>query len=118
MNVIVTPWRIPLTGVFYDLSYSFASLDCPLRKPYCGGGFFPRTSKANLMQNQAGNGTLVAIVDDQRDVRTTIGKGLERHGYRIHPFASGADLLEALEYLEPDCLCSIFGCRCWTAWRP
>jgi FixJ family two-component response regulator len=47
---------------------------------------------------------LIAIVDDQRDVRTTVGRGLERHGYRVHPIMGGADLLEALEYLEPDCI--------------
>jgi len=47
---------------------------------------------------------LVAVVDDQRDVRTTVGRGLERHGVRVHPFMSGADLLEALEYLRPDCI--------------
>ncbi len=47
---------------------------------------------------------LIAIVDDQRDVRTTIGRGLVRHGFRCHPFASGQDLLDALEYLEPDCI--------------
>ncbi|QDH33916.1 response regulator [Porphyrobacter sp. YT40] len=47
---------------------------------------------------------LIAIVDDQRDVRTTVSRGLEQHGYRVHPFVGGADLLEALEYLEPDCI--------------
>ena len=50
------------------------------------------------------SGPLVAIVDDQRDVRTTIGRGLGRLGYRCHPFASGKDLLDALDYLEPDCV--------------
>jgi len=49
-------------------------------------------------------GPLVALVDDQRDVRTTLGKGLSRMGYRCHPFGSGHDLLEALTYLEPDCI--------------
>lgn len=47
---------------------------------------------------------LVAIVDDQRDVRTTVVRGLTSHGFRCHPFASGQDLLDALEYLEPDCI--------------
>lgn len=47
---------------------------------------------------------LIAIVDDQRDVRTTVGRGLERYGYQVHPFMGGADLLEALEYLQPDCI--------------
>lgn len=47
---------------------------------------------------------LIAIVDDQREVRTTIGRGLERHGYKVHPFMGGADFLEALEYIQPDCI--------------
>ena len=56
------------------------------------------------MAQEQENGPLVAIVDDQRDVRTTIGRGLAQKGYRCHPFASGKDLLEALDYLEPDCV--------------
>lgn len=56
------------------------------------------------MNDQAETAPLIAIVDDNRDVRTTIGRGLERHGYRFHPLASGGDLIEALEYLEPDCI--------------
>lgn len=47
---------------------------------------------------------LIAIVDDQREVRTTVGRGLEQFGYRVHPFMGGEDLLEALEYLRPDCI--------------
>lgn len=47
---------------------------------------------------------LIAVVDDQRDVRTTVGRGLERYGYRVHPFMSGTDLVDALDYLEPDCI--------------
>ncbi len=47
---------------------------------------------------------LIAVVDDQRDVRTTMCRGLERYGYKVHPFVSGADLLEALAYLQPDCI--------------
>ncbi|MFN4039235.1 MAG: response regulator transcription factor [Erythrobacter sp.] len=56
------------------------------------------------MNTEIADDPLVAIVDDQRDVRTTVGRGLAAHGFRAHPFASGQDLLEALEYLEPDCI--------------
>lgn len=56
------------------------------------------------MSAQVPRTPLIAIVDDHRDVRTTIGRALERHGFRYHPFASGEDLLEALQYLEPDCI--------------
>lgn len=56
------------------------------------------------MKTATAESPLVAIVDDQRDVRTTVGRGLAAHGFRAHPFASGQDLLDALEYLEPDCI--------------
>jgi len=49
-------------------------------------------------------GALVALVDDDRDVRTTVGRGLTKLGYRCHPFGGGEDFLEALEYLRPDCI--------------
>lgn len=47
---------------------------------------------------------LVAIVDDNREVRTVVGRGLAAHGFRCHPFASGQDLIDALEYLPLDCI--------------
>lgn len=47
---------------------------------------------------------LVAVVDDQRDVRTTLVRGLSAHGFRVHPFAGGQDLLDALDYLVLDCI--------------
>lgn len=50
------------------------------------------------------DGPMVAIVDDERDVRMTIVRGLEKRGYRCHPFASGCDLIDALDYLKPDCV--------------
>lgn len=56
------------------------------------------------MNDESPNGPLVAIVDDQRDVRTTVVRGLTNFGFRCHPFASGQDLLDALQYLEPDCI--------------
>lgn len=50
------------------------------------------------------NEPLIAIVDDQRDVRTTLGRGLAAYGLRCHPFASGEDLLNAFDYLELDAI--------------
>lgn len=47
---------------------------------------------------------IVAIVDDDRDLRTTLVRGLEKFGVICRPFASGEDLLEALSYFEPDCI--------------
>jgi RNA polymerase sigma factor (sigma-70 family) len=51
-----------------------------------------------------GTGALVALVDDDRDIRTTLGRGLGRLGYRCHPFGGGQDFLDALDYLKPDCI--------------
>ena len=50
------------------------------------------------------NGPLVAVVDDERDVRATVGRGLEKLGYRFHPFSGGQDFIDALSYLRPDCI--------------
>lgn len=47
---------------------------------------------------------LIALVDDQRDVRTTLSRGLAAYGFRFHPLASGGDLIEALDYLCPDAI--------------
>lgn len=56
------------------------------------------------MQQATSTAPLVAVVDDHRDVRTTMGRGLTLHGFRVHPFAGGEDFLEALDYLQPDCV--------------
>lgn len=56
------------------------------------------------MQGATNCAPLVAVVDDHRDVRTTVGRGLTAQGFRVHPFAGGQDLLEALDYLQPDCV--------------
>lgn len=56
------------------------------------------------MGGASADGPLIAVVDDQRDVRTTLSKGLAAHGFRCHPLASGQDLIDALEYLTPDCI--------------
>lgn len=56
------------------------------------------------MGEASADGPLIAVVDDQRDVRTTLSRGLAAHGFRCHPLASGQDLIDALEYLTPDCI--------------
>lgn len=56
------------------------------------------------MGEASAGGPLIAVVDDQRDVRTTMSKGLSAYGFRCHPLASGQDLIDALEYLTPDCI--------------
>lgn len=56
------------------------------------------------MGDASSGAPLIAVVDDQRDVRTTLSKGLVAYGFRCHPLASGQDLIDALEYLTPDCI--------------
>ncbi|MEX0341953.1 MAG: response regulator transcription factor [Erythrobacter sp.] len=46
----------------------------------------------------------IAIVDDESGVRQTLVRGLERHGFICHPFRSGVDFLESLEFELPDCV--------------
>ncbi|WP_298304159.1 response regulator [uncultured Erythrobacter sp.] len=49
-------------------------------------------------------GPAVALVDDNRQIRTSICRGLTKHGMRCHPFACGEDFLEGLSYLSFDCV--------------
>lgn len=56
------------------------------------------------MRDKAPQNLTVAIVDDDRDLRTTLVKGLEKHGIICRPFVSGKDFLEALSYFDPDCI--------------
>jgi two-component system response regulator FixJ len=49
-------------------------------------------------------GTMVYIVDDDRDVRASISFMLGTSGMRTHPFASGGDFLSSLEHLEAGCV--------------
>jgi len=56
------------------------------------------------MSELEGKGALIALVDDDRDLRTTLGRGLTKLGYRCHPFRGGQDFLDALGYVKPDCI--------------
>jgi len=57
-----------------------------------------------VMENLPADELLVAVVDDDRDMRTTLVKGLEKFHITCRPFGSGSDFLEALQYFEPDCV--------------
>jgi two-component system, LuxR family, response regulator FixJ len=46
----------------------------------------------------------VYIVDDETIIRRAIVLLLSEAGYSCRPFASGADLIDALAYLEPGCI--------------
>lgn len=48
--------------------------------------------------------TIVYIVDDDRDVRSSTGFILGTLGMRTRPFASGLDFVDSLDHLEPGCV--------------
>ena len=46
---------------------------------------------------------LLAVVDDDADVRIALTRLLASAGFSVEAFASGADFLRSLEHREPDC---------------
>lgn len=48
--------------------------------------------------------TIVYIVDDDRDVRSSTSFILSTMGLRTRPFASGVDFVSDLDHLEPGCI--------------
>jgi len=46
---------------------------------------------------------LLAVVDDDADVRTALTRLLASAGFSVEAFASGADFLRSLEHHDPDC---------------
>jgi two-component system response regulator FixJ len=49
-------------------------------------------------------GSIVYIVDDDRDVRSSTGFILGTMGMRTRPFASGLDFVDSVDHLEPGCV--------------
>ena len=47
---------------------------------------------------------LVAVVDDEAPIRRALARLLRCSGYRVSELGSGAELLEALDQMRPDCL--------------
>ncbi len=47
---------------------------------------------------------IVYVVDDDRDVRSSISFMLGTAGTLTRPFASGADFIDSLDHLEPGCV--------------
>jgi CheY-like chemotaxis protein len=46
--------------------------------------------------------TLILVVDDERDIRSTVAEMLEVEGYAVDLAANGADALEVVERRAPD----------------
>lgn len=55
-------------------------------------------------EQDTGRKGVVYVVDDDRDVRSSISFMLGTAGMQSRPFASGADFLESLNHLEPGCV--------------
>jgi FixJ family two-component response regulator len=50
------------------------------------------------------NATLLAVVDDDADVRAALTRLVGSAGFAVETFASGAEFLRSVEDHEPDCL--------------
>jgi FixJ family two-component response regulator len=50
------------------------------------------------------DGPLLAVVDDDADVRVALTRLVSSAGFEVETFASGAEFLRSLEDHEPDCL--------------
>jgi FixJ family two-component response regulator len=48
--------------------------------------------------------TLLAVVDDDTDVRVALTRLISSAGFIVEAFASGAEFLHSIEDHEPDCL--------------
>jgi CheY-like chemotaxis protein len=51
---------------------------------------------------QAVEAALILVVDDERDIRSTVAEMLELEGYAVDEAVNGADALEAVERRTPD----------------
>jgi FixJ family two-component response regulator len=49
-------------------------------------------------------GPLLAVVDDDADVRVALTRLVSSAGFAVETFASGAEFLRSIEDHEPDCL--------------
>jgi FixJ family two-component response regulator len=50
------------------------------------------------------NATLLAVVDDDADVRTALTRLVSSAGFAVETFASGTDFLRSVDDHEPNCL--------------
>jgi FixJ family two-component response regulator len=52
----------------------------------------------------ANDATLLAVVDDDADVRVALTRLVSSAGFAVETYACGADFLRSVEDYEPDCL--------------
>ena len=59
----------------------------------------------------------IALVDDERNILTSLGMALEAEGYKVRTYNDGASALEALSGgARRPRASSTSRCRAWTAW--
>ena len=58
----------------------------------------------------------IALVDDDRNILTSVSIALEAEGYRIQTYTDGASALDGLRHRRPTSPSSTSRCRAWTAW--
>ena len=58
----------------------------------------------------------IALVDDDRNILTSVSMLLEAEGFQIKTYNDGASALEGLTQTPPDSASSTSRCRAWTAW--
>ncbi len=59
----------------------------------------------------------IALVDDDRNILTSVSLSLEAEGYRIQTYTDGASALDGLKPTRRISLSSISKCLAWTAWN-
>ncbi len=60
----------------------------------------------------------IALVDDDRNILTSVSIALEAEGYRIMTYTDGASALDGFKTSRrPTSPSSTSRCRAWTAWR-
>ena len=60
----------------------------------------------------------IALVDDDRNILTSISIALEAEGYRIQTYTDGASALDGFKTSMPDlAILSTSRCRAWTEWK-
>lgn len=47
---------------------------------------------------------IIAVLDDEEQMRKALRRLLSTHGFLVQTYASGQDLLRSLAYQRPDCL--------------
>ena len=52
----------------------------------------------------SGDGPLLAVVDDDADVRIALTRLVSSAGFAVETFASGAEFLRSIDDHEPDCV--------------